>query len=744
MWEDLPDGPKSPDHGEPPGNNDADAGPAPLVPTGPPGANPAPAFPPAAPPNGDQPAVPSGPPAAPPNGDQPAAPFPVAGPVAGEPQPPLTDDRYRMRRNLGLRDYQHYALDGIRQHFQDQGDRVTLVMPCGTGKTRVAAELLRDTAHRRVVVLVPTIVLLGQIAEDMKHAASGHRQILVCSRNPHTENPDDRSIRRSEAEAPAAAGLDITTDARKLAAQLQQEGPILLVATYASADTVRDAVDKAPGRDGSGFDLAIADEAHRTAGPVDKSWGLVVRKEFRAKRRLFMTATPRIMEIREGDDEDSPSVVSMDGPAYGAQLVPLTFREAIAGDYLSEYRVHLVGIAKSRATELRRRIEGHGCSLEEVAALLALAQLHRTYPHVRSVLAYHNRVKRMRRWSEMLQKVHAELAADDPVLAEVPLVTFEMHSDTRMCDRGVQLGMLKEPGGNMVVVSNCHTMAEGVNIPALDAVLFAAPRSSTIDIIQIIGRAMRVARDEQGRSLGRPPALVIVPVLLADGDEDIDCTIGTSSYKSMWRVLQSLAIEDVQFQDSLATWPMNVLGSRNGHDARITVDLPPGMTALARHVFAVRVSSATPGDYQTASWVRKFHAENGNLDFPEGEWRPVADAPGFTFGPAVRRVRSRHTSKKLRADIEAQFEAIPGWDWREKRAPKEPAEPATPHVDAIERLAADGRIAGGRLQRTQVAVSGGKSINVSNWFYIQKKRGTLCTPAEQERLRKVIPNSFRR
>ncbi len=393
----------------------------------------------------------------------------------------------------------------------------------------------------------------------------------------------------------------------------------MLVVTYASAPNVNKAAHSA----GVHFDLAIADEAHRTAGRADKDWGLVVRSEFRARRRLFMTATPRFVAVpdeRNDPVSDGAAVLSMDGSAYGAHFVPLTFRDAIDEDYLSPYRVAVVGIKSSAARELVRKVARTACAADytasDAAAHLALAQITRQYPHMRSVLAYHNRVPSSMLWSERLEAVYRSVADGDPQLSEVPLRTWHMDATTRGVDREMMLGFLRNPGKELAVVSNCHVLAEGVNVPALDAVIFAAPRSSTPDIVQIVGRAMRRVLDEHGRVVRRPPALAIVPVVIDDNEiDDVDSAVARSSHRAAWRVLASLAIEDVQLQHALVDWGDSVNSGRPFYSDVLSVDLPHDLGSHASDVIVRTIKETTSSVVRTARWVSRYYDTVGDLDF---------------------------------------------------------------------------------------------------------------------------------
>ena len=79
-------------------------------------------------------------------------------------------------------------------------------------------------------------------------------------------------------------------------------------------------------------------------------------------------------------------------------------------------------------------------------------------------------------------------------------------------ERDRELAWLGDDAGEGAcrVLTNARCLAEGVDVPALDAILFMHPRKSQIDIVQAVGRVMRKA---EGKTLG----YVILPVVVPAG-----------------------------------------------------------------------------------------------------------------------------------------------------------------------------------------------------------------------------------
>lgn len=674
------------------------------------------------------------------------------------------------------REHQAVALDRIREEFTEGRDRVTVVMPCGTGKTAIAGQLQND--HDRVVVLAPTINLLGQIAEEMA-IHDTRRTVLVCSNRPVASEATTEEQEAIASGLNSTDGWKVTTTVGEITNELRRHSRILVIATYASAETVNRAVARA-GREYR-FDLAVADEAHRTAGLADKAWGLVVREEFATRRRLFMTATPRVIE--DPDGVENGSVTSMDTPAYGRHIVPLTFHEAInSGDILSPYHLAVIGVRASSARSLMRRMGSSAQYTQtDAAAHLALARIRERFPYVQSVLTYHNRVENCRRWSDTLQEVFNMLSVSEPHLRDVPLSTFYMHANTPHDEREEILRLLKEPGEGaereLVVASNCHVLAEGINVPGLDAVMFAEPRGSTPDIIQIVGRALRNHPRKTREQRLRERALVIVPVLVEDENDDVDSAAARSSHHAAWRIMQSMAMEDVFIEQALIDWGISASTGipEYSENERLSIDFPEGadISAEAANFFIRVIAGSTPPLQLTLGWVRKWHAAHGDEPYPRAEWVPSGDElvkwraicgsdpypsgtwipdfyeksietgepVGFKLAENVKRVRNVYHAKKLDRALVKEFEKIPEWRWEHDDIPRQPR--VGRMVTCIERGVERGNIEDGYLHRNLPAyIVDGLRRDVAHWFYVTKREGELLNEEERKRLIQVIPRNF--
>lgn len=561
---------------------------------------------------------------------------------------------------MRLRPYQASTIDEVNQLIHAGRDRVTCVLPCGTGKTMIAVALTRP--HHRVAVLVPTVALLAQTLDVFTRHHPTATVVAVCSPTGLAATPvvDDVS--------PEEITGGVTTDPDRLAMTLRSTaGPVIVVGTYTSAHVIATATQDT----GTTWDVLVCDEAHRTAGLADKSWALPLDPNLiTARTRMFLTATPRQVSVTDDqvDDTGEPLLVSsMDDPArYGPIHAPLSFRDAINQRWLSDYRVAVVTVTDTEVeTALGSHAvtsDGEALDVTTAAGQVALLRYARTHPDVRSVLAFHNTIRASQEWAAQWGTV-AELTGYEPT------DTTCTHIDGTMpqTDRVTALDTLQDvPTGQVSVVSNCRVLSEGVDVPSLDAVLFAQPRTSGPDIVQIVGRAMRPHPDGTHRK-----AVIIVPVLIRTRDQHTttETVVARGAFLPVWQILTTLAHEDTHLFDMLAkartsTEPGTGEDDPNLGDLTggiVEVDHSPGLPAQVATGFTLQVLRRTTTPWVvTAARLAGYAAKTGNRSPRRGFQLP----DGFPLGERVAQLRAAHQAGRLHPAIITHVErAIPEFQW---------------------------------------------------------------------------------
>ncbi|MCY3849826.1 MAG: DEAD/DEAH box helicase family protein, partial [Acidimicrobiaceae bacterium] len=484
--------------------------------------------------------------------------------------------------------YQSEAVQKVVSGFADN-DRGKLILPCGTGKSVVALWIAEQVAGvgGRVLYLVPSIALMGQTMREWSRQADPripHRYIGICS--------DTRAGRSDEDADMAELAMPVTTDPERIAGTLKEVHPEAMTAvfcTYQSLELVAAAQDKgAPA-----FDLAICDEAHRTTG-IQESTDLSVftlihdSASVLADKRLYMTATPRLytnqVKSKAREHARDLDVYSMDDEdVYGPELFRMGFGEAVDGGYLTDYRVLVIAVAEH---EMLHNIEmigvGEGLpavTIDEAVRFVgcwdALADpttrsaqdrvtgaVHERFA-ARRAIAFTNTIKnsmKVERYWEPITEVIAPARRGGVELLDCAI--RHVDGSRNALNRANTIAWLQQGSPDECrIVTNAKCLTEGVDVPALDAVLFLEPKRSQVDVVQAVGRVMR-------RSEGKECGYVVLPVVVPDGANLADDSVlSGSDFKQVWNVLKALRSHDdrldvaVNTADLTGRLPVTILTS---------------------------------------------------------------------------------------------------------------------------------------------------------------------------------------
>ena len=330
--------------------------------------------------------------------------------------------------------HQREAVSAVIKGFGEVS-RGQLVMACGTGKTLTALFVAQELRARRTLVLVPALSLLAQTLREWSANGPDFVYLPVCSDDTVT---DADAFFASTSEL----GFPVSTDPIEIARFLRAEGPPQVVfATYQSSPRLADAyrLGRLPQ-----FDLVVADEAHRCAGPASRDFATVLDdKAIPADRRLFMTATPRyftgrVLKEAEGADLD---VASMDDEArFGPVLHRLSFQEAIERDLLSDYQVTVIGVDDATYREWAERgrfVTLDGATVTDARTLagqIGLAKAVRQYG-LQRVISFHSRVKRAPRLF-LVDARGRRVDARPPTASGRDVVELRLRGDERRPETG--------------------------------------------------------------------------------------------------------------------------------------------------------------------------------------------------------------------------------------------------------------------------------------------------------------------
>ncbi len=459
-----------------------------------------------------------------------------------------------------LRPHQRDALHDVYAGFAEH-DRGKMIMACGTGKTFTALRGAEEIAGPggRVLFAAPSISLVAQaLREWTKDSEIPIRAFAVCS--------DPKVGRGSDSDGAHIYDLPIpaTTDSAKLAkAALIDEPDKLTVvfSTYQSMQVIRDAQLAGMPQ----FDLAVCDEAHRTTGyslkDEERSNFLMIHnaEAIRARKRLYMTATPRLYnpKAKAKAVKADAYVASMDDEGtYGPEFHRLGFAKAVEADLLSDYKVSILVMTEEQIAEEYQQelaeVDG-GLPIHDVGRVIGcLNGLAKLDPQnkefkedpepMRRAVAFSNTIKASKRFVDLVDALQ-----DGTGIAERRMHAQARHVDgtTGVLKRAAEIAWL---GGETMMMDNqCHILSnarcltEGIDVPALDSVLFLQPRKSQIDVVQAVGRVMRRAEEKKY-------GYIILPVVVPTGEDPADMLDRNNAYAHVWEVLQALRSHDDRFE----------------------------------------------------------------------------------------------------------------------------------------------------------------------------------------------------
>ena len=433
------------------------------------------------------------------------------------------------RVTFALRPHQQDAFTDVVQGLRESDSGKLVMAACGTGKTFTALRIAERIAGAggRVLYLVPSISLFAQSMREWANQRElPHRYIGVCSDTRAGRQDEDASLQELE--------IPVTTAPHKVAAALRsgrQDALTVVFSTYHSLPVIEQAQrERAPS-----FDLILCDEAHRTTGverPEDDTSPFVLvhdRKRIRAGKRIYMTATPRLYTegAKTKAADHGVDVFSMDDETvYGPELHRLPFSRAVEQGLLSDYKVVVLTLSERNvdaAMQAHLAAGGSELNITDAAKIVGCWQAlqdpedargtNRRRPLKRAI-AFTNTIASSKRlvehWGDVVDRAIEQLPRTQQRRA---LRTRTQHVDGQhhALDRKARIEWLKgEDADACRILSNARCLSEGIDVPALDAVLFMSPRSSHVDIVQAVGRAMRKAE-------GKEQGYIVLPVAISHG-----------------------------------------------------------------------------------------------------------------------------------------------------------------------------------------------------------------------------------
>ncbi|MBT2406852.1 MULTISPECIES: DEAD/DEAH box helicase [unclassified Streptomyces] len=547
------------------------------------------------------------------------------------------------------------------------GLRTQVIMATGSGKTLVAVHTADRVGGDRVLVLVPSLDLLDQTARAWRDGGRTGAFVGVSSLDAYE------------------TGFPHTTDPHALV-QLTAHDRVTVFATYASLGN--GILEVAHDAGLSPWGLIVVDEAHRTSGRTGKPWAVVHdNARIPAVARLYMTATPRIWTAGDGDEEDGELVASMtDDPEglFGRVAYRLPLETAIELGIVAPYQVvvvdvqdHQLNAAMLAADEASDAVRGLRLGALQAATLKAAEE-----EGLRRVLSFHQRVSEAEAFAAGLPDKARDLhhpSGEPASTGEAAVWAQWLHGEHRPAHRRRVLTQfaagLTDSGqdARLSLIASVKVLGEGVDTRECDGVVFCDVRGSMPDLVQAVGRALRMHPGE-GKI-----ATLVVPAFLSTG-ETPETMLTSPAYAGLAKLLAALRAHDTRIEH-LAS-PGTPAPARPGEPGLASAsqdDAPDDEQATESVSARSLLRFSQPRDaHQLASFVQlrvlnpervqwrrgiqaaqRYRAQHDDLRVPYGFRTPEDWAPaGFPLGVWIADCRRHYKADALDGERIVQLEKL--------------------------------------------------------------------------------------
>lgn len=505
--------------------------------------------------------------------------------------PTKTEDEIPLCDKKRPRPHQTEAIEKTKEYFSNpKNARGKLIMACGTGKTYTSLKIMEALDPKITLFLAPSIALLSQtFREYAQEKSEPFYASIVCSddKTGQSKNEDNDDIKFSELPIKPSTRLEDILSVRKKAQKENKR--FIIFSTYQSALRIKEAQEAGL----NGIDLIICDEAHRTVGAMyssnerdDKNAFTLCHSDenIKAKQRLYMTATPKVYsESSKTKAKEKDNVIySMDDEEiFGEEIYTLNFSKAIALDLLTDYKVIILAVRKenlsgvtnsvnkkisqlkAEGTKLDKKLTNNEFVCKIVGTHKGLAKQdlivlddenkedhnlqnqYDTAPSQRAI-SFCKSIQTSKNIKDSFETI---IECYDEELKKKSFKNLKISIDhidgTMNCkDRLEKLEKLNQFEPNTCkVLSNARCLSEGVDVPALDSIVFFDGKSAMVDIIQAVGRVMRKAKRKKR-------GYIILPIALEESEiNNLDEAVKNTNFQNIWKVLKALRSYDSSLVD---------------------------------------------------------------------------------------------------------------------------------------------------------------------------------------------------
>ncbi len=500
-----------------------------------------------------------------------------------------------------------------------------LIMACGSGKTLTSFWIAEKNNSKKVLFLAPSISLLAQTLTVWINNSKNKKKnfFVVCS--------DETAGIDNENEFTSDYAFPSTTDINQINNFINSNEEYVIFSTYQSSKTVL----KAAKENKTKFDITICDESHRLTGKVNENYGTILSKNFPTKLKLFMTATPRIISygLKKAAKGRDIELISMDDEnIFGKVIYELTFGEAINKKLLADYKIIVTGVSNKEIEKNEFiKVNDKTIDIQTYAKAVTLKKVLKKY-NLKKVITFHSYIKSASLFSELLNNLK--------------LSSNFISGTHNIRERKELVKKLERKTKEVEILSNARVLSEGIDLPELDCISFIDPKTSVVDIVQAVGRAIRASKDK--KKIG----YIVIPILLDD----------SKSFETVYKTVIAMRSHDARMSEELDKFRIQMGNGTNLSNLKIPnliIDLPTYVDSK----FKVDLISKTI-EVASETWLfwfgllQKYSEENGHANVPGRYFQD-----GFYLGKWVQHQRSYFKGGNLSEERINLLNTIDGWSF---------------------------------------------------------------------------------
>lgn len=489
-----------------------------------------------------------------------------------------------------LKQNQKKAKIDIQENFKIH-NRLQYISACGTGKTLVGFEVIKDildsNTNQIIVLFFPSLALISQTYTAYLSYGldiQNNDILFICS---------DESVYEEE-KLPTSnyeTEFKVTTlpdNITQFFQQTSQKNKIIF-STYHSSKILADNCN-------SEVDFALYDEAHKTATSSDSYFNYSLDdNNIKIHKRLFMTATPKHKKINSNKEEEEYQFTMDNSDMYGFVANKYTLREAIDDGVVAPYQIVIAVVAKEEIEKIRKndtKNVKNNTELKREAKIVALNNAMKKF-NINKGIVFAERIKKSKEYLDTFTKYNNNI--------------FAKHIDANYNSKEIKNIFNQFDNSKKGLLFNAQILSEGIDIPAVELAAFMEKSTSSVNIAQRIGRATRI--DPQNHE---KIGYVFIPIFISE-EENQENFKTSSELSEMLDVIQTMAEQDSDLYAELYKKRVYRNKLHSNLIKIVSFDKNLSIENFENKIEAIIVESVIPSWHENLELLKEYYSEFGKF-----------------------------------------------------------------------------------------------------------------------------------